>query len=91
MRTQLMTITNEYMGNSTPREAFSCLKVTISQNDSIFAEVKEKTNQINRNLNPHSANGAIMRSDETVDAYNLIGLLAEYACLYVLRDIFGDN
>lgn len=80
-------INNSYFSNN--RQNFECLKVVISADDSFLEDVRQKAELINNRLNSFSASSGIIRSDETVTADNLLGLIAEYACYEVLQNELG--
>lgn len=74
---------------TTNRQNFECLKVVISADDPFLGEVRQKAGSINNRLNSFSASSGIIRSDETVSADNLLGLIAEHACYKVLQNELG--
>lgn len=85
-------IENDYPYLSTDRTNFECLEVVISADDPFLENVRHKAELINNRLNGRSASSGIIRSDETVTADNLIGLIAEYVCYEVLkRELGGQN
>lgn len=91
MEKQTIVIRKQNRGNVASRNNFRCLLVTISPDDSLLSTGKAQLNKISGKLNPHSANGAVIRSDTDAYTDNYIGLIAEYACYDILKDVFGET
>lgn len=84
-----LSILNNNPYFTTKRPDFECLEVVISADDPFLEEVRQKAKSINNKLNSFSASSGIIRSDETVSADNLLGLIAEYVCYEVLQNELG--
>lgn len=87
---QIQNVTNRQFKAKIARSDFRCLRVDISSDNPFLENVRQKAASINRHLNSHSANTGTVRSDETVSADNLIGLIAEYACYEILKNKLGE-
>lgn len=86
---RICNVRNGGSNSTTKRPSFRCLEVKISSDDPFLEDVRQKAVPINNRLNSHSASAGVVRSDETVTADNLIGLIAEYACYEILKSQLG--
>lgn len=91
INTQIINVINGGSYLTTDRSSFRCLEVEISSDDSFLEYVRQEATLINNRLNSHSASAGVVRSDETVTADNLIGLIAEFACYKILKKELGDK
>lgn len=88
---QICNIKNCKSYYTTDRLSFRCLKVEILANDPFLEDVRREAATINNCLNSHSASAGVIRSDETVTADNLIGLIAEHVCYEILKNELGTK
>lgn len=88
---QIINVINGGSYLTTDRPSFRCLEVEISSDDPFLENVRQEATLINNRLNSHSASAGVVRSDGTVTADNLIGLIAEFACYKILKKELGDK
>ena len=76
---------NKGKSNRVKRQSFNCLEVTIDTDSKWFRSVYNHALDIEKKLNLSQANTSEVRNSEIVRADNLSGLIAEYACVAVLK------
>lgn len=88
---RICNVINRDSYSTIERSSFRCLEVKISSDDPFLEAVRQKATSINNRLNSRSASAGVVRSDETVTADNLIGLIAEYVCYEIIKNELGDE
>lgn len=73
-----------------PRDTFRCLRLNIPLNSDIFQQADSLTKTLTPALNKGGANTSISRSLKNVEADNLAGLIAEFACRELFLSRYGD-
>lgn len=89
MRYKKVQFKNNYGKNGIPRKTFTCLKVKIKTTDDWFKKICSCALEIEDRLNAGQANTSEQRSDIIVRTDNLSGLIAEYCCEQVLKNLFN--
>lgn len=73
------------------RQSFRCLEINIPTGGEWLQEIKKKAEIIESKLNAGQANSSKKRDAQTIKIDNLSGVIAEYACVTILRKYLGTD